>query len=85
MDKILSSKYIQKLLQNAIEAATDAPKTASRKGIQKTEDTTGHLIGKNISHKTTKASKNLPQNTSETVERKTKIPRKRYISSNSFK
>ena len=36
MDKNLSNKYSQKLLDSTIKSTTDAIKTASKRGIQKT-------------------------------------------------
>ena len=36
MDKNLSNKYSQKLLDSNIKSTTDAIKTASKRGIQKT-------------------------------------------------
>ena len=36
MDKNLSNKYSQKLLDSTIKSTTDAVKTASKRGIQKT-------------------------------------------------
>ena len=42
------SKYSQKLLDHAEQFTTDALKTASKRAIQKTTDTTGDLIGNKI-------------------------------------
>ena len=41
--KNLSSKYGQKLLESAKKSATDAIKTTSKRGIQKTAEATGNL------------------------------------------
>ena len=49
--KYLSNKYGQKLLDNAKKSATDAIKTASKRVIQKTAETTGDLIGNKIADK----------------------------------
>ena len=62
---------------------TDAIKTASKKSIQKTPETTGDLIGKKIADKITsfskKSNKELPNDETEVdVERAT--TKKRYIS-----
>ena len=69
--KNLSTKYSQKLLDHAEKSATDAIKTASKRAIPKTVEVTGDIIGNKIADKTTKASKSLPQNSSETVETET--------------
>ena len=45
MGKNLSSKYGQKLLDSAKKSTTDAIKTASKRAIQKTAETSGDLIG----------------------------------------
>ena len=57
MGKKLSSKYGQKLLCNAKKLTTDAIKTASKRAIQKTAETTGDLIGNEIADKITSVSK----------------------------
>ena len=70
--KYLSGKYSRKFLDSAKKCATDAIKTASKRGIQKTAEVTGNLINK-IDGKITKASS---QNASETSDI---IPPKIYI------
>ena len=45
IDKNISSKYSQKLLDIAKKSATDVIKTASKRAIQKTAATTRDLIG----------------------------------------
>ena len=55
--KSLSSKYGQKLLDNAKKSTTDATKTASKGAIQKTVEATGNLIGNKIADKMTCVSK----------------------------
>ena len=44
MDKSLSNKYGQKLLDSAKKSTTDAIKTASKRAIQKTAEATGDLV-----------------------------------------
>ena len=84
MDKNLSNKYGQKLLNSAKKPTTDSIKTASKRAIQKTAEATGDLIGNKIADKITsvskkKSAKELPNNeTEEDVEIVT--PKKRYIS-----
>ena len=51
-----------------------------KKSYSKKAETTGDLIGSKIDNKITKASRNLPQNTSETIESETEIRRERCIS-----
>ena len=75
--KNLSSKYSQKLLHHAKQSATDALKTASKRAIHKTAEATGDFIGNKIANKISKKSL---QNTSETVDCETEIPKERYIS-----
>ena len=57
MGKRLSNKYGQKLLDSAKKSTTDAMKTASKRGIQKTAETTGDLVGNKIADKITSISK----------------------------
>ena len=85
MSKSLSNKYGQKLLDSAKKPATDAIKTASKRGIKKAAKATGDLIGNKIADKITsvskkKSTKELHNNdeTEEDVEIAT--PKKRYIS-----
>ena len=83
MGKNLSNKYSEKLLDSAKKSTTDAIKTASKRAIQKTAETTD-LIGNKIADKITsvlkKSTKELPKDETEVVvERAT--PKKRYISS----
>ena len=51
IDKNLSNKYGQKLLDNAKKSAIDAIKTDSKGAIQKTAEATGYLIGYKIADK----------------------------------
>ena len=81
--KNLSNKYSQKLLDIAKKSTTDAIKTASKRGVQKTAEATGDIIGNKIADKITSASKKstkkLPNDETEVdVERAT--TKKRYIS-----
>ena len=69
-----------KLLDHTKQSATNALKPASKRTIQKTAGATVYLIGDKIADKITKISKHLLQNTSETVESETEIPRERYMS-----
>ena len=77
MGKSLSNKYGRKLLDSAKESTTDAIKTASKRAIQKTAETTGDLFGNKIVDKITSVSKKKPDKT-ENVEIATS--KKRYIS-----
>ena len=57
MGKSLSNKYGQKLLDSAKKSTTDAIKTASKRAIQETAETTGDLIGNKFADKITSVSK----------------------------
>ena len=57
MGKNVSSKYCQKHLDSAKKINTDAIKTASKRAIQKTAETTVDLIGNEIADKITSVSK----------------------------
>ena len=59
MDKNLSSKYSQKLIETAKKSATDAMKTVSKRAIQKTAEARGDLIGNEIADKITKKIFNI--------------------------
>ena len=67
MGKSVSSKYGQKLLENAKKSTTEAIKTASKKAIQKTAVATGDLIANKVADKITSASKKSNK-TKEDVE-----------------
>ena len=58
-DKKLSNKYSQKRLDSAKKSTTDAIKTSSKRGIQKTAKATGDLIGNKIADKITSVSTGL--------------------------
>ena len=83
ISKPSSGKYSQKLLDHAKQSATDAPKTTSKRVIQKTAEATGDLIGNTITDKITKISKTSQRNNSGTVakEHNKETPKERYISS----
>ena len=51
MEKNLSIKYGQKLLDTKKKLATDALKSASKRAIQKTAKATGDLVGNKITRK----------------------------------
>ena len=80
--KSLSGKQSQKLLDHAIQSATYALKTSSKKVIQKAPAATADLIGNEIANKITKVSKNSRQNNFELVinENYKELPKERYIS-----
>ena len=78
INKNLSSKYSQKLLDHTKQSATDALETTSKKAIQKTAEAIGDLTGNKISDRITNILKSLPKNNSETNEEE--ILRERYIS-----
>ena len=82
ISKIVSGKYSQKRLDHAKKFATNVLKT-SKRGIPKTAEAAGDLIGNKIAKRITKVSKNLQQNTSETDrnENDNEIPKEKYISS----
>ena len=61
ISKILSGKCSQKILDHTKQSATDAFKTASKRGIQKPAKATGDLIGNKIANRMTKVSKNSQQ------------------------
>ena len=73
---------LQKLLDHAKKFATDALKTTSKRGIQKTAEATGDYIGNKITNRITKVSRRLLKNNSETItnEHDKEIPKERYIS-----
>ena len=81
IDKNLSNKYGQKLLDSAKTSTTDAIKLASKRAIQKTTEATGYLIGNKIADKITSISKKKSPNNDETEEDKEITTHKRrYVS-----
>ena len=72
MGKSLSNKHGQKLLDSAKRSTADATKTASKRAIQKSAETTGYLIGNKIADKiinVSKKSTNNDETEEEDVER----------------
>ena len=55
--KSLSNKYGQKLIDSAKKSTTDAIKTASKRAIQKTAESTSDFVGNKIADKITSVSK----------------------------
>ena len=74
MGKSLSNKHGQKLLDSAKRSTADATKTASKREIQKSAETTGYLIGNKIADKIINVSRksvNNDETEEEDVERTT--------------
>ena len=82
--KNISNKDSQKLLDTAKKSTTDAIKTASKRAIQKTAETTGGLIDNKIADKITSTSKISPKKLHSKElspnEANNEIPKERYIS-----
>ena len=57
INRNLSDKYSQKLLDHTKQSAIDVLKTSLKRVIQKTAEATADLIGNKISDKITKISK----------------------------
>ena len=78
----MSGKYCQSLLDHAKQSAADSLKTSWKRVIQRTARTTDDLVGNEIANKTTKTSRTLRQNNSETTpnENVKEISKERYIS-----
>ena len=72
----MSNKYGKKLDDTAKKSATDAIKTASKRSIQKTAETTSDLVGNKIADKISVSKKKY--NNNDDVELTTH--KKRYIS-----
>ena len=68
ISKILSGKQSQKCLDYTKKSATDRPKTASKRLIQRTAKQICHLIDQQIADKLTKSSTTSPLNSLEAVE-----------------
>ena len=82
MDKNLSNKYGQKLLDSAKKCTTDSIKTTSKRAIQKTVEATSDLIGNKIADKITSVSKEksikeLPNNDETEEDAEITIHKKR--------
>ena len=67
VNKNLSGRYSQKLLDHAKQTAADAFKITSKSSIQNTADSICDLIGNAIANRITKVLINLKQNNSETA------------------
>ena len=83
IDKSLSNKYGQKLLDSAKKSTTDAIKTASKRAIQKRAEVTGDLIGSEIADKTASVSKKSPpewHSKDDDANNVIEAHKKRYIS-----
>ena len=88
MGKSLSNKYGQKLFDSAKISTADAIKTASKRVIQKTAETTGDLIVNKIADEITRVSKKhamelhskeLTNNNNDDEGVEIVTPKKRYI------
>ena len=82
--KNVSNKFDQRHLDSAEKSTTDAIKSASKRAIQKTAETTGDLIGNKIAYKITSVSKKKSakgwHNNDETEEDvEIAAPKKRYV------
>ena len=82
IDKNLSNKNGQNLLDSAKKSTTDDIKTASETAIQKTAEATGDLIGNKIADKITSVSKksSVEHSKNNDANNKIEVPKKRYIS-----
>ena len=81
MDKNLSNKYSQKLLNSTKKSRTDAVKTASKRAIQKTAGASGDLIGNKIADKVTSVSKkSFTCSQNNEANHATETRKERYIS-----
>ena len=67
ISKNVSGKYNQRHFDHAKKSSTDAPKTSSKRVIQKIAETTSDLIGSKIAYRVTKVSRSSPQYNSETI------------------
>ena len=85
MCKSFSNKYGQKFLNSAKKSTTDAIKTASKRAIQKTAETTGDFLDNKIADKITSVSKKqstreLHNNDEKEEDAEIATLKKRYIS-----
>ena len=76
INKNLSGKYNQKVLDHAKQFAADTLKTALKRAIQRTVEATGNLIGNKIDDRIAKILKTWQHNNEHDKE----IPKERYIS-----
>ena len=85
ISKSINSKYSQKFFDPGTQSATDALKTSSKRGIQKTAAATGDFFINKIANEITEVSKYSQPNNSETVtnehgkEIPQEIPKERYV------
>ena len=75
VNRNLSSKQSQELLDHTKQSATYSLKPTSKKAIQKTAEATGDLTGNKTAVRITKFSKGSPKNNSETNEEEILIER----------
>ena len=80
VDKNMSNKYSQKLVNTAKKSTADAIKAASKRAIQKTAEATGDLVGNKIGNNITSASKKPHNEEIQSNEVNNEIPKERYIS-----
>ena len=85
IEKNVSNKYSQKLIDSAKKYTADAIKTTSKRAIQKTAEAFGDLIGNKIADKSANASNESSKDLhstelhSEKEEANNEIQKKRYI------
>ena len=79
IDRNLSNKYGQKLVNTAKKSATDALKIASKRAIQKTAEASGDLVGNFTADKITSISK-TPASEPNSNAVSNEISKERYIS-----
>ena len=63
--------WCQKILDHAKQYAKDALETGSKRGIQKTVEPTGDLIGNKVAEKIVKVSRSSTKDSPETVKNET--------------
>ena len=76
----LSNKYGKKLVDTAKKSAADAIKTASKRVIQKTAESTDELISNKIADKIISVSQKKSNNNNNTDDVELFTHKKRYIS-----
>ena len=80
MDKSVSNKYGQKLLDSAKKSTADAIKIVTKRAIQKTAEATGDLIGNKTADKITSLLKKKLSNNSNEADEEITTHKKIYIS-----
>ena len=85
IDRNLSNKYGQKLVDTAKKSATDALKIVSKRIIQKAAEATGDLVGNKFADKMTIISKNQQMNRTQMWLAIKYQERDRYISTRNTK